>query len=165
MAEQHKCSHTEEANDREHLTGHDKESISGANSIFSTHIATADLQSVPASSAGYHGYHDTIDSTSKPKVLGEINPNSVASISNASLKQTEPSQTKAHANVDAKRVVIAETADGQALVENEENDEVDDAGQTNEGPGVGVGSKKKKKRKPKSKRGLVLFSVHSDNSC
>ena len=165
MAEQDKCSHTKEANDHEHLTGHDKAPISGANSIFSTHIDTADLQSVPASSPEHNGHHDTIDGTSKPKVLSEINPNSVASISNASLKQSEPSQTKTHANVDEKRVVIAETADEVVLAENEENDEAEDAGQTNEGPGVGVGSKKKKKRKSKSKRGLVLFSVHSDNSC
>ena len=164
MAEQDKCSLTKEANDREHLTGNDKASISGANSISFTHIDAADLQSVPASNPEHNVHHDTIDGTSKPKVLSEIDPNSVASISNASLKQSEHPQTKTHANVDAKRVVIAEPADEVVLAENEENDEAEDAGHTNEGPGIGVGSKKKKKRKSKSKRGLVLFSVHFDNS-
>ena len=152
----------EEANECEDLTDHDKGSISGANSISSTHIATADLQSVPASSPDHDGQHDTVDGTSKPKVLGEINPNSVASISTASLKQTPPSQTKTNANVDSKRVVIAESADERVLAENEENDEAEYAGQTNQGPGVGVGSKKKKKKKPKSKRGLVILSVCSE---
>lgn len=163
MAEQDKCNHTKKANEREDLTGHDKGSISGANSISSMHVATADLQSVPASSADHNGHHDTIDDTSKPKVLGEINPNSVASMSNASLKQTEPSQTKTHANVDAKRAVIADSADEQVLAENDENDEAEDAGQTIEGPGVEVGSKKKKKKKPKSKRGPVILPVRSAN--
>ena len=163
MAEQDKRNHTKEANEREDLTGHDKGSISGASSIFSTHIATADLQSVPASSPDHNGHHDTKDGTSKPQVLSEINPNSVASISTASLKQTPPSQTKTNASVDSKRVVIAESVDEPVLAENEENDEAENVGQTNKGPGVGVGSKKKKKRKPKSKRGLVILSVHFYN--
>ena len=163
MAEQDKRNHTKEANEREDLTGHDKGSISGANSTSSTHIATADLQSLPASSPNHDGQHDIVDGTPKPKVLGEINPNSVASISTASSKQTPPSHTKTNANVDLKRVVIAESADERILAENEENDEAEYAGQTNEGPGVGVGSKKKKKKKPKSKRGLVILSVRSDN--
>lgn len=163
MAEQDKGNQEKDANEREDLTGHDKGSISGANSMFSTHIATADLQSVPASSPDHSGHHDTIDGTSTPKVLGEINPNSVASISTASLKQTLPSQTKSNDKLDSKRVVIAESADERVLAENEENDEAEYAGQTNEGPGVGVGSKKKKKKKPKSKRGLVIVSVRSDN--
>ena len=163
MAEQDKCNHSKETNEREDLTGHDKASISGANSISSTHIATADLQPTPASSPDHNGHHDAIDNTSKPKVLGEIDPNSVASISTASLKQTLPSLTKTHANVDSKRVIIADSADERVLAENEENDEAEIAGQTNEGSGVGVGSKKKKKKKPKSKRGLVISSVRFDN--
>ena len=163
MADQDKCNQAKEANEREDLTGHDKGSISGANSKSSTHIATADLQSGPASSPDHSGHHDTINGTSKPQVLGEINPNSVASISTASLMQTLPSQTKTNDNLDSKRVVIAESADERVLAENEANDDAEYGGQTNEGPGIGVGSKKKKKRKPKSKRGLVIASVRSDN--
>ena len=162
MAEQDKRNHTNEANEREDLTGYDKGSISVANSIVSTHIATADSQSVPASSPDTNEQHDTVDGTSKPQVLGEIDPNSVASTSGASLKQTLPSQTKPNANVDPKRVVIANSADERVLAENEENDEAEDAGQRNEGPGIGVGTKKKKKRKPKSQRGLVTLSVRPD---
>ena len=163
MAEQVNCNQALKANKREDLTGHDKESVSGANSMSFTHIATADLQSVPASSPDYSGYPDAIDGTSKPKVLGEINPDSVASISTASLKQTLPSRTKTNDNSNSKRVVIAESAEERVLAENEENDEAEYAGQTNEGPGVGVGSKKKKKRKPKSQRGLVIVSARFDN--
>ena len=162
MAEQDKYDHTIEANEREDLTGYDKGSINVANSIFSTHIATVDSQSVPASSPDSKGQHDRADDTSKPQVLGEIDPNSVALTSGASSKQTAPSQTKPNANVDPKRVVVADPADERVLAKNEENDEAEYAGQTNEGPGIGVGSKKRKKRKPKSKRGLVMRSVHYD---
>ncbi len=162
MAEQDKRNHTNEANEREQLTGYDEGSISVANRISSTHIATADSQPVPASSPDGNEHHGTVDGTSKPQVLGEIDPNSVALTSGASSKQTPPSQTKPNANVDSKRVVIVDSADERVPAENDENDEAECAGQTNEGPGVGVGSKKKKKRKPKSKRGLVILSVRSD---
>ena len=162
MAEQDKRNHTNEANERESLTGYDKGSINVANSTFSTHIATTGSQSVPALSPSTNEQHDTVDGTSKPQVLGEIDPNSVASTSGTSLKQTLPSQTKPNANVDPKRVVIADSADERVLAENEENDEAEHAGQTNEGPGIGVGTKKRKKRKPKSQRGLVILSVRSE---
>ena len=164
MAEQNKHDHTNEANEREDLTGYDKESISVANSISSTHIATTESQPVPASSSDRNEHHGIVGGTSKPRVLGEIDPNLVALTSDASLKQTPPSQTKPNAKVDPKRVVIVDSANEPVLAENEENDEAEYAGQTNEGPGVGVGSKKKKKRKPKSKRGLVILSVRFDIS-
>ena len=144
------------------LTDQDKSSASVVNSIVSSHIPTADPQSPPESSPNTNGQHGTVDGTSKPQVLGEIDPNSVALTNGASLKQTPPSQTKPNATVNPKQVVIADSADEPVLADNEEHDEVDGAGQTNEGPGIGVGTKKKKKRKPKSQRGLVLLSVRSD---
>ena len=161
MAEQDQRNPPNEANEREDLTGYDKGSVSVANSIFSTHVARADSQPVPASNPDSHAQHDTVDGTSKPRVLGEINPNSVALTSGASSKQTPPSQTMPNANVDPKRVVIADSADERVPAENEENDEAEYAGQTDEGPGIGVGSKKRKKRKPKSKRGLVILAARS----
>ena len=162
MAEQDERNHTNEANEREGLNGYDKGSINVANSIVPSHIATADPQTVPASSPDINEQHDTVDRTSKPQVLGEIDPNSVTLKSGAPLKQTPPPQTKPNANVDSKRVIIADSANEPVLAENEENDEVGDAGQTNEGPGIGVGTKKRKKRKPKSQRGLVVVSVRSE---
>lgn len=162
MAEQDRRSHTNEANDCEDLTGYDKGSITVANSLVSTDIATADSPSVLESSPDTNEQHDRVDGTSKPQVLGEIDPNSVALTSGASLKQTPPSQAKPNANADPKRVVIDDSVNEPVLAENEENDDVGDAGQTNEGPGIGIGTKKKKKRKPKSQRGLVLVSVRSD---
>ena len=161
MAEQDKRNHTNEANEREDLTSYDKRSTSAANSLVSTNITTANSPAVPASSPNTNEQHDTVDSTSEPQVLGEIDPNSVASTRGASLKQTPPSQTKPHANVDPKGVVFADSADERVLAENGENDEAEHADQRNEGPGIGVGTKKKKKRKPKSQRGLVTLSVHS----
>ena len=160
MADQDKG---DQATEREDLTGYDKRSTSVANSIVSSHIPTADPQSLPESSPDTNGRNDRVDGTSKPQVLGEIDPNSVALTSGASLKQTPPSQTKSNANVNPKRVVTADPANEPVLAENGEHDEVEGSGQTNEGPGIGVGTKKKKKRKPKSQRGLVLLSVRSDD--